>query len=286
MGCSFSNICTDSKNQYELIINEAFSDLTIRKNYFKEILQEIEQLEESKILTIKSKSQSVKTSQLNYLIETNFQSFVNKYLISETISDYHRPLYKFWMNIYSVYSQSINMQLPVIKFTFLCLTKSNSENKGLPCSEDFINFTTIINLYKQYKISKGDEDTNVTESDKNIITVDDVFSLLKEHVKILTFMTIDFFKDFHENPIEFTIHLSSLWANQVINEFIMNTFFNKIESFSMKIDVRKFVKKNWSLLKDDSLLRSKLSEYSESMGSKKEQGKLYLTESDSKYKIE
>jgi hypothetical protein len=286
MGCSFSNVCSDSSNQDEIVINEAFSDLIIRGYSFKEILQELEQLEESKFLTIKSKSQSIKTSQLNYLIETNFQSFINKYLISKTIYEYRGALYKYWMNVYSVYSQSIYMQLPVIKFTFLCLTKSNSEIKGQPCSEDFINYTTIFNLYKQYKFSGGDDDSNATETDKNIITIYDVFCLLKEHVKIVSIMTVDFFKDFNENPKEFTIRLSSLWTNQVINEFVKNSFFNKIESFSLKIDVRKFVKKNWSLLKDFSFLRKKLTEYSNSMGSNKEEGKMLLTESDMKYKIE
>jgi hypothetical protein len=287
MGCSFTNICTKSQNRFESIIDEAFADEIIRKISFKEILQELDQLEESKLLTTKSKSNTLQSSQLNYLKETNFQSFVNKFLLSETTYDYNRPLYKFWMNVYTVYSYSINMQLPIIKFTLLCLTKSSSENRSHPCGEDYVNFTAIFNLFKQNKFSIDNDETNSSNtSDINIITVDDVFSLLKEYLKIITIMTIDFFKDFHENPEEFRIHLSSLWTNHVINEFVKTSFFEKIESFSMKVDVRKFVKKNWNLLKDDALMRKRLSEFAVGMGSKKEGGKLYLTESDSRYKIE
>ena len=215
MGCA----CMNSKNSYEVVIDKVFATITVRKLTFDQILPRLEELEEAKVIS--SASSSTNTNQLNYITETNFQKFLNKYLLSDTLPDYNRSLFAYWMDVY--HSKPSKSQLPLIKFAMLCLCKSNSETEG-PSIEDFNYFSSIFSLYKQYRtLSKEDINRN------NFTTVDDVFTLLKDYILIISQLTVEHFKYFDPLPHDFRESLTSLWTEENINDFhCIGLFFYEI----------------------------------------------------------
>jgi hypothetical protein len=271
MGCA----CLNSKKPFEVVIDNVFATITVRKLTFDQILPRLEELEEAKVSPSSgSNSNSTpNTPQLNYITETNFQKFLNKYLLSDTLPAYNRSLFAYWMDVY--HSKPSKSQLPLIKFALLCLCKSNTETDG-PSIEDFNYFSSILSFYKQYRtLSKEDINGN------NFTTVDDAFTLLKDYILIITQLTVEHFKYFDPLPQDFRESLTSLWTEENINDFVKMNYFSKIESFSSKVEVRKFVKKNWKLLKDDALIRKKLSDFSFGANRNKEDS-LSLSETDPK----
>ena len=239
MGCNCS-----SQSTYETVINDAFDSLIIKKSDISEMIEELN---------------SLKTNNGD-LTETNFQIFFNKYLVpglDTKWSEVNTQLLKYWMEFFR--QKTFNFRLPLIKFTLVMLSKT----KINPCNKQDLNLKELIEIINKTKKSESKLDiTTPIQTNFKYISIDDLFNLLKDYIFSISLLTIDYFKNFHSNPVKFVQILSKLWRKEIIDEFIKRTFFSKDDISNIRISIKKFLKTHLLLLKDDSLLRRKLSDFS------------------------
>jgi hypothetical protein len=239
MGCNCS-----SQSTYETVINDAFDSLIIKKSDISEMIEELN---------------SLKTNNGD-LTETNFQIFFNKYLVpglDTKWSEVNTQLLKYWMEFFR--QKTFNFRLPLIKFTLAMLSKTKID----PCNKQDLNLKELIEIINKTKKSESKLDiTTPIQTNFKYISIDDLFNLLKDYIFSISLLTIDYFKNFHSNPVKFVQILSKLWRKEIIDEFIKRTFFSKDDISNIRISIKKFLKSYLSLLKDDSLLRRKLSDFS------------------------
>jgi len=239
MGCNCS-----SQSTYETVINDAFDSLIIKKSDISEMIEEIN---------------SLKTNNGD-LTETDFQIFFNKYLVpglDKKWSETNKNLLKYWLEFYR--QKTFNYRLPLIKFTVIMLSRTKID----PSNKQDVNLKELIDTINKTKKSESKLDlTTPNQSNFKYISIDDLFNLLKDYIFSISLLTIDNFKNFHSNPLKFEQILGKIWRKEIIDEFIKRTFFSNDDISNIKISIKKFLKAHLLLLRDDSLLRRKLSDFS------------------------
>lgn len=243
MGCS--NCINSSQSTYEIVIDEAFNSLTIKKTEMSVILQELN------LLTYNGKQN---------LTETNFQIFFNKFLLpnDNTISvDTKKEWLKYWMEFYR--QKPNNLRYVLIKFCCVMLSSSRIDTKD-ENSKDYIELISIINEYKS--IYSNIEISEISERNLKFISIDEIFNILKDYIFSISLLTIPYFKNFHSDPLKFETYLNEIWKKDIIDKFIKYTFYSKQDRSMLKISIKKFLNKFLPLIKDENLLRRKLTNYS------------------------
>jgi hypothetical protein len=239
MGCNHS-----SQTTFESVINDAFDSLIIKRTEMSDMIEELNSLKNHK----------------DEITETNFQRFFNKYLIPSVDrkwSEENKEWLKYWMEFYR--QKTYNYRLPLIKFAVFMLSRTKID----PNDNKDSNFKELIEIINKTKKSDSKLDiTTPNQANFKYISIDELFNLLKDYIFSISLLTIDFFKNFHSEPVKLELFLSKLWRKEIIDEFIKITFFNKNDILNIKISIKKFLKNYLFLLKDHALLRSKLTSFS------------------------
>jgi hypothetical protein len=242
MGCP----CLKSTTSHELLIDEVFSSIQIRKVRIDIVLGNLDK--------------HTNFADVPFIPETNFQVLMNTYLIPEDVT-YRHHFFNYWTDFYR--KKPYRLQQPLIKLCFALLSNSNVQKDS-----HFIE--KIFKEYKQIKEKKemAAEDTRMS--------LEDVFTVLKDYIFSITLLPVEHFKHFSPNPEDFCNYLQKLWDKDVIDMYIKKHFFYSDDTWLTKIHLKKFFHDNLDLLMDDYRLRRSLSEFSISITKiKKDKGEDY-----------
>lgn len=231
--------CFKTNSSFETLIDDVFSTLVLRKWSYEDILRELEYI----------RSQSFN----NRITETDFQIIHNRFLFSKSYEETRSALFTYWLDFFR--SKPGNLQYTMIKFNFLFLS-SSTINDQKSYSEILNYFMDLVKEFKTLKSKKAMKD------DEKKITVEELHFIVKDYLYSISLLPVDYLKPFHENPLEFKEKLTFSWAIEVIDCFLMKKFFSEYESTVSKVDIKKFFKNHFNVLKDDMKLRKDLTEFS------------------------
>jgi hypothetical protein len=229
MGCYG---CLKNKSSYELLIDEIFSYLPIRKIKIEVVLERLEQ--------------HVNFTDYYFITETSFQMLLNSFLVPDLV-EYETILFAYWTDVYR--RKPYKQQYPLMKLLFAMLS-------NFDCRKDIEYFNRIL---VDYKTSTKEDDPLLG---KNRVTVEHLFTVVRDYIYSISYLTIDYLKNFHPDPTGFKVYLKKLWDQEVIDAFVKNTFFSKHDTWNTKIYILVFLDEHLKLLKDDVELRKRLSKFS------------------------
>jgi hypothetical protein len=240
MGCA----CLKAKTSHELLVDELFSYLKIKRTKLPEILERVE------FYTNKS--------DIPFIPETNFQVLLNTYLTPDDIS-YRKHFYSYWCDYFK--HKQHKLQQPLIKLNFALLSSCYPMSDG----EYFEK------IFKDFRMIRGKKENNDVR-----MSVEDIFFLLKDHIYSISLLCVEHFKHFSQTPLEFEEYLKKIWDKQIIEAFIKKHFFYPDDTWSTLIHLKKFFYDHLEFLNDDNEIRRSLSEFSVSYVKKKrEKGEDY-----------
>jgi len=222
-----------NKSTYEAQVDWVFNSLKIRQLDYREVIKFIE-----------------KDIKGGFLTETGFQTFYNNYLRPKDTN--HQHLLNYWLLVYK--NKDISLQYNLIKFNLLMLCKTTADEsfeKVLPFIKEIISEGLVI---RANKIKKKPLD--------GYINLEDLYIYLFDYIRGISYDTIEYFKVFHFSPDEFSKNLNKTWSLLTVNEFVKKTFLEEEKKLSTSTNIEKFFKLHWDLLKNDNLIRSKLTEFS------------------------
>jgi hypothetical protein len=247
MGC----MCTQPKSTYEIICDEIWASLPLRKIdgffIYKDFQENIE------INSI---------ANIDVITFENFQKIYRKYELDKI---QEKSLEKYWESFFK--NKPLAFQLPFTLFQFILLS-NNSEPDIHMCVE-------IISIYL-WNRSQIDICNESDASKTYLSTIDReqlkkephryinalfLYELLYDYIYSITNLTTDTFSQFHYDPLSFKKTLNSLWTQEIIEGFVKKRFFKKSHRSDTKIEIFSFVKQNIKSLMNDSQIRAELTDF-------------------------
>lgn len=247
MGCS----CLKPKSSYESLIDDIFSSFPFRKLDMQSMIDKLNEI-------------STFNEGKYFLSETNFQKFINTTLLpnkdsSSPVSNNRKPAVSFWLDFYK--KKSYRYQLPLIKISLALLTATKNTK------EEINMLYSLFDSYKHLRISyesvlsspvKNHRNTMVLESS---IKTDYLTAIITDYVYSISLLSVEHFSHYSTDKEDFTLRMKSLWDMLIIESFVVERIIKQSPIEDGKIKMRNFIKQHFDFLRDDSLIRTELTEY-------------------------
>jgi hypothetical protein len=249
--------CLKTKTTHEILVDDIFASFVLRKSLMEEIIRELQ----AGVQENYSTSTGTPSGDQPFVTETNFQTFFNQRILNKEYEnyyhDYRNIIFSFWFDFYR--KKPYRLQFPFIKFTFALLSKSSnrkSESCLIEILEEFgsLKYKNELTKTDTFAKGKGKPEFKMPFEELKIILIDYIYSI--------SLLTVEHFKNFSPDPKSFRECLLKLWDFSIIEAFVVKTFFNEDTEFNIKIPVTQFIRTHLGLLKDDNLLRRKLTDFS------------------------
>jgi hypothetical protein len=238
MGCNCS--CGTHSRQ----LDEIMASLPLRKLSYDEIDKQLKS--------------PLKTHHFN-IDDQTFQMFFNKNLISPTYPNHKDDLLNFWFNFYR--NKPTKYQNVYIMFTFFFLSKN--EYKALKFTKSEIKIKSeemeyFKLLFKEYR--------NIRYGNSNLkfLSYHDLNFFLEDYIQFVTQTCLKHFSYLLDENVKKIVEWrlnDLLFGDNIVSNFIEETFFKNISNLDEKIDIQKFINLYWDLLKDESEIRRLFVEY-------------------------
>lgn len=262
--------CCITRDNFDDCIEYFFEKLPISRTSTKNILNDLMKLsieeafskhfesktDNAQILEDFNKVWGINTQVRDYsfirtLPQTNFQSFIYKYLVVEA---YDVESINFFIDVYKEINHSI--RYPVIKFIMLLLSSQSNTSPRM--------IAESLSYYSIYKTRMIDASTDMVLKSIRYIDSDDLRVLLKYYIQTLTAFSINslmkpLMKELYDHKMK--SHYLNFWNDKGIEGFIKKTFFTSDDLTEPNRKIDQFIKSYYNLLISPSELRKMYTDY-------------------------
>lgn len=198
-----------------------------------------------------SNSQTKDDSFIRTIPQTNFQSFIYKYLIVE---NYEVESINYFVDIFK--EIKYNIRYPVLKFILVLLTYQTNNSQRL--------IAECLSYYSVFITCMVNPSSELVLKSVKFVDTDDLIILLKYYIQSITAYSVNslmkpLMKECYCSKIK--SHYLNFWNDKAIEDFVRKTFFT-IEDLGVAVrNIEAFIKAFYNLLTNPSEIRKLYSEY-------------------------